>query len=72
MHYCMFRQDYLIQHGGYGNEDFVVETPVLTENVSLTPEQTEVRDHKYQNKINTSSVSSVLRPLGANVTVFYL
>ena len=43
MHYCMFRQDYLIEHGGYGNEDFVVETPVLQEPVSLTPEQTEVR-----------------------------
>ncbi len=38
----VFRQDYLIQHGGYGNQDFVVETPALTENVSLTPEQTEV------------------------------
>ena len=35
------RQDYLVEHGGYENEDWVVHTPVLKSFASdkLTPEQ---------------------------------
>ena len=35
------RQDYLVEHGGYENEDWVVHTPVLKSFAAekLTPEQ---------------------------------
>ena len=38
----LFRQDYLVENAGYKNQDFIIQTPVLQEDIRLTPDQQQV------------------------------